>query len=75
MKPLYIVFSAMLVTLMVLAVFAGGVVTGIYLPDEYKKMLDLPALSTSAEPVNRRSTCHPGRVVQALLAGMGPGSQ
>ncbi|NLF50438.1 MAG: S41 family peptidase [Leptolinea sp.] len=45
MKPFQIVILAMFATMMILAVFAGGVVTGLYLPTDYRQKLDLPAVS------------------------------
>ncbi len=44
MKPIQIVITAMLATMMILAVFAGGVITGLYLPSDFRQGLNLLAL-------------------------------
>ncbi len=45
MKPIRIVLLAMFTTMMILAVFAGGVIIGMSLPVEYRQMFNLPTLA------------------------------
>jgi len=48
MKPIRIVLIAMLATLMVLGLFVGGVITGIYIPDSVVSALKLPGLNSTS---------------------------
>lgn len=50
MKPFRIILTAMLATLLVLGIFSGGVITGLYVPDSLKASLKLPGLSVSTPP-------------------------
>lgn len=48
MKPIRIVLAAMLATLIVLGFFAGGMIAGMYVPDDMVAMLKLPGLTTTS---------------------------
>lgn len=48
MKPIRVVLIAMLATLLVLGVLLGGMIAGMYVPDDMVAMLKLPGLATSS---------------------------
>jgi carboxyl-terminal processing protease len=49
-NPIRIVFTAMLATLLVLGLFIGGVIAGMYIPESVIASLKLPGLMTAATP-------------------------
>ncbi len=53
MKSFRIVLAAMLATLLVLGVFTGGLIAGMYVPDDMVAMLKLPGLTTTSTTESR----------------------
>ncbi|GAP19910.1 S41 family peptidase [Leptolinea tardivitalis] len=56
MKPIRIIMYAMLATLLVLGLFTGGVVVGLYIPDRIVSTLSLPGLNTLSSSTDKEKT-------------------
>ncbi len=50
MKPIRILLTAMLATLLVLGIFSGGIIAGLYIPDKMIAPLNLPGLTAASTP-------------------------